>query len=394
MQIIIKLTTNCNLNCVYCSEGKKEKSVFLPKEIFYKLVDELPKLLESINDQTVDFLFHGGEPMLYGREGLLNLINYAKSNLKDIDIKFSMQTNGTLIDDEWIKFFKEHKISIGISLDGYPEIHNTNRKTKSGEPTAEKIINNIELLKKEEINIGTLMVLNSQNVDVNKLFEFIQKHDIQPKINPIIPCGCASDRKDTDEIYKSYIELLEKLLPLALKDEKRRIIQPLDEILNTIIGISPMTECSYSGSCGKKFISLYPDGQMGFCGRDNESRKLIYGDLKNSSLLELYNSENAKKIRARQDYLKENDCKGCSDWELCHGGCAFEAVNTFGKLESKFVNCKEYKEFIKYLSTDGLKMLKSALTREKTKRRNEIKEQKVILDEMKSIIKEVISAES
>ena len=349
MQIIIKLTTNCNLNCVYCSEGTKEKSLFLPQEIFYKLVDELPQLTEFTEDKKIDFLFHGGEPMLYGREGLLNLINYAKTNLTDIEIKFSMQTNGTLIDEEWIKFFKENSISIGISLDGYQEIHDTNRKTKSGEPTAEKIIKNIELLKKEGINIGTLMVLNSQNVDIEKLFEFIKKHDLQPKINPLIPCGCASDRKDSDEIYSSYIELFKKLLPLALQYEKRIIIQPLDEILNTIIGISPMTECSYNGSCGKKFISLYPDGKMGFCGRDNEARRFIYGDLKDSSLLELYNSENAKKIRARQNYLKENDCKGCSDWELCHGGCAFEAVNQFGKLETKFGRCKDYKEFIKYL---------------------------------------------
>ena len=373
MQIIIKLTTNCNLNCVYCSEGTKEKSIFLPKEIFYKLIDELPELIDFTKEKKIDFLFHGGEPMLYGREGLLDLINYAKSNLQNIDIKFSMQTNGTLIDEEWIKFFKKHEISIGISLDGYPKIHNTNRKTKSGEPTAEKIIKNIELLKKEGINIGTLMVLNSQNIDVNKLFEFIKKYDIQPKINPLIPCGCASDRKDTDEIYKSYLELLKKLFEITLQDEKTIIIQPLYDIINTILGVFPIKDCSYDGSCGKKFISLYPDGKMGFCGRDNESRKLIYGDLKDSSLLEIYNSENAKKIRARQDYLKENDCKNCSVWELCHGGCAFEAVNQFGKLETKFGRCKEYREFINYLSTDGLKMLKSALICEKTKRRNEIK---------------------
>lgn len=388
MQIILKLTTACNLNCVYCSEGDCELKI-LPKEIFFKLVDELPPVLEQLQSKDAEFLFHGGEPTLYGRENLKNLIDYAKNNLSDYKVRFLMQTNGTLIDEDWIKFFKEENISVGVSLDGYSELHDKNRRTKNDEPTAEKILQNLRLMRESGLNYGTLMVLNSaENVDIDKLFNFICENDLQPKIHSVIACGRASNRKDSSEVYEMWVEIMKKLLEKTLAEETPRIIQPLDEILNSILGVEDIRECSFNGSCGKNFISLYPDGEVGFCGRDNLARYLTYGNLKEKSLLELYNSANAKKIRARQEFLKNHDCKNCSDWKLCHGGCAFEAVNFFGTLETKYSNCEARKRFIAWLRTEGLELLKSALVREKVKQRKIIKAKKQLLSEIDNFVVE------
>lgn len=388
MQIILKLTTACNLNCVYCSEGDCELKI-LPKEIFFKLVDELPPVLEQLQSKDAEFLFHGGEPTLYGRENLKNLIDYAKNNLSDYKVRFLMQTNGTLIDEDWIKFFKEENISVGVSLDGYSELHDKNRRTKNDEPTAEKILQNLRLMRESGLNYGTLMVLNSaENVDIDKLFNFICENDLQPKIHSVIACGRASNRKDSSEVYEMWVEIMKKLLEKTLAEKTPRIIQPLDEILNSILGVEDIRECSFNGSCGKNFISLYPDGEVGFCGRDNLARYLTYGNLKEKSLLELYNSANAKKIRARQEFLKNHDCKNCSDWKLCHGGCAFEAVNFFGTLETKYSNCEARKRFIAWLRTEGLELLKSALVREKVKQRKIIKAKKQLLSEIDNFVVE------
>ena len=128
---------------------------------------------------------------------------------------------------------------------------------------------------------------------------------------------------------------MKKLFEKSLARDGADVIQPLDEIIDAILGIAPLRECSFNGSCGKSFISLYPDGEVGFCGRDNFARYLTYGNLREKNLLDLFNSANAQKIRARQEYLSTHECKSCSDWELCRGGCAFEAVNFFGKLEAK-----------------------------------------------------------
>ena len=382
MQIILKLTTACNLNCIYCSEGDQEVQT-LSKDVFCKLVDELPELLEHIHDNTAEFLFHGGEPMLYGRDNLLNLMNYAKARLTNYKVQFLIQTNGTLIDENWIKFFKTEDIKVGISLDGYPELHDRNRRTKKNEPTAELILSNIKLIREAGMNVGTLMVLNStEQIDADKLFDFIREYGLQPKIHSVIACGRAANREDTEKIYSTYVEMMKKLLQRALEDDKTEIIQPLDELINAILGIAQIRECSFNGSCSKNFICIYPDGEAGFCGRDNLSRLLTYGNLKDNSLIELYNSVNAEKIRARQEYLKTHDCKSCADWELCHGGCAFEAINAFGTLNAKYNNCAERKEFIHWLRIEGLKMLKAALIRAKTKYRKSLKIKKQIFREI------------
>ena len=384
MQIILKVTTACNLNCVYCSEGDCEPKI-LPQEIFCKLVDELPSLLDFLKTKDAEFLFHGGEPMLYGRAGLKSLIDYAKKNLPAYNVKFLMQTNGTLIDDDWIEFFKAENISAGISLDGYPEIHDKNRRTKNDEPTAEKILNNLQKLRAAGLNAGTLMVFNSaENLDADKLFDFIKKYNLQPKIHSVIACGRAANRTDTGKVYAAWIELMKKLFEKSLAEDTPQIIDPLNEIFDAILGVSNMCECSFNGSCGTDFISVYPDGEVGFCGRDNSARFFIYGNLQDKSLLELYNSANAEKIRARQDFLKNNDCKNCTDWKFCHGGCSFEAVNFFGTLEAKYPNCAARKKFLAWLKSDGLKLLKKSFVRQKTKRRKEIKLKQEILREVEN----------
>lgn len=382
MQVILKLTTACNLKCVYCSEGDCAATT-LPEEIFYKLVDEMPPLLKQIGTEDAEFLFHGGEPMLYGREGLKRLINYARENLRGYNVRFLMQTNGTLIDDAWIKFFKAEEISVGVSLDGYPELHDKNRRTKADEPTAEKILRNLKLLRKAGLGVGTLMVFNSpDDVDADKLFDFIQEHELHPKIHSVVPCGRALDVKNSAEIYAAWVELMQKLFEKSLARAGADVIQPLDEIVDAILELAPIRECSFNGSCGKSFISVYPDGEIGFCGRDNFSRRLTYGNLRDKTLLELYNSANAEKIRARQSYLAAHDCAGCADWKICHGGCAYEAVNFFGTLEAKYPNCAGRKKFVGWLRRDGLKLLKAALVREKTRLRNSIKIKKQLRGEL------------
>lgn len=385
MQIILKLTTACNLNCAYCIEGD-QKAERLPEDLFFKLVDELPELLEKIKTKDAEFLFHGGEPLLYGKDNLDHLISYAINHLSDFNVRFLMQTNGTLIDDEWIDFFKEKKISVGISMDGYPEIHDAKRRTKADEPTAGLILGNLEKMRAVGLYPGTLMVMDSaENIDADKLFDFIRNHHLKPKIHPVIPCGRAADRKDTKSVYSAYSALMKRMLERTLSEGANEIIQPLDEMVNAILGIEPIRECSYNGTCGKSFICLYPDGEVGFCGRDNLSRHLVYGNIREKSLTELYHSENAVRIRGRQEYLKTHDCKDCAEWELCHGGCAFEAMNASGCLEAKYANCQERKEFLHYLRTEGIKLMKAALVREKKTLRKALNVKRQALGEIDAL---------
>ena len=156
------------------------------------------------------------------------------------------------------------------------------------------------------------MVINSA-VDADRLFDFIRANDLQPKIQPVIACGRAVGR---EKFFGTYVDIMKRHLERSLDADSPGIIQPLDEIIDAILGFAPIKECSFNGS------------------------------LRDHSLLELYRSANAERIRARQQYLAARDCKGCCDWALCHGGCSFEAVNAFGTLEAKYSGFSARKEFM------------------------------------------------
>ena len=387
MQVIVKLTTGCNLKCVYCSEGNIDKED-LSIETLYKLIDELPILLNKYKDNNIDLLWHGGESLIVGKKYLSEVMQYAQNKLKEYNLHFLMQTNGTLIDDEWIELFEKFNVGLGISLDGYKDLHDKNRLTKNGQPTFNTILNNIIKLKNKGISVGTLMVLNTkEKIDVDKLFRFIKQYDLHPNIHPVIPCGRAKteDKKEIDMIYNNYINLMSSLYEKIMEDDEIIIIEPLNEIMDAILGITSIRECSFNGSCGNKFICLYANGDVGFCGRaitlDNDN--LIYGNLKNDDLIDLYESANADKIRQRQKYLKNNDCKNCLEWDLCHGGCSFEAVNFSGNLYSKYPHCELRKKLIYFFRTKGLELLKQHLLKQKRQCRIQIKCKQELLEEIK-----------
>lgn len=382
MQIIVKLTTNCNLNCIYCSEGDK-KAVTLKKEMLFKAIDELPLLLDKINDKNITLLWHGGEPLSVSKEYLTEVMQYATEKLKNYHIKFLIQTNGTLIDDEWISIFCKFKVGIGISLDGYKELHDNNRLTKNGEATFDLIVKNMQKLKNAGVNYGTLMVLNtSSQINMEALTKCIEEYDLHPKIHSVIACGRASE-VDSVAVYENYVELMKELYRYCMESDRNIIIEPLNELMDTILGVDSVHECSFNGSCGVSFICIYADGSAGFCGRaEHEKDDFTYGSLEDKNLLELYESVNAQRIRSRQQYLKEHDCYGCNYWHLCHGGCAFEAVTATGSLYSKYVNCGMRKSLLDFLQTEGLQLLKEKLIRQKGRYRTLISEKNKLIGSM------------
>lgn len=109
---------------------------------------------------------------------------------------------------------------------------------------------------------------------------------------------------------------------------------------------------------------------------------MTYGHLQNQSLLELYHSDNAEKIRQRQGYLMAHDCKNCEDWSLCHGGCGFEAVNATGCLEKPYPRCAIRRQLLQYLKTTGIALLKKRLLKQKSEYRTLIQEREKLLGEI------------
>lgn len=385
MQVIVKLTNQCNLRCRYCSEGDSETNHYLSEEIWQKLVDELPELMAFKNDEKINILWHGGEPLIFPKQKLCKFMDYAKEKLQNYKLEFSMQTNGYAIDDEWMDIFRQYDIAVGMSLDGYKALHDAGRRTALGEGSYDKVVVNLKKLQSVGMEVGTLMVLDTAEViDVEKLFACIIECGGDIKIHPVIPCGRAYGKDNMDELNQNYFRLMQDLFVRCVQTEEEIAISPLKELLEAIIADNDISECSFSGDCGDSFICIYSDGAVGVCGRRLPNKTYEYGSLYENSLLDLYKSDLARQIRARGDYLQEHDCKECKYWKWCHGGCTFEAVNTTGKIYASYAGCEYRKQLIDYLIEKGMPMLKEKLIQQRKLYRQVINSKKRMLQDIEN----------
>jgi uncharacterized protein len=158
----------CNLACDYC--------FFLDKKDLYpgsrlRMTDEvleqyMRQLIDSHRTDHVAVSWQGGEPTLMGLDFFRKSIEleqqYARPGMTFMN---TLQTNGTLLDDDWCDFFKENNFLIGISLDGPRELHDVYRKDKGGKPTFDKVMSGVRLLQKHKVDFNVLTTVNRANAD-------------------------------------------------------------------------------------------------------------------------------------------------------------------------------------------------------------------------------------
>lgn len=184
----------CNLSCKYC--------YYLEKNNLYKRSDVNDKFIMSdellerfvkdyLRSQTqpqVLFTWHGGEPLMRPISFYKKAIELQKQYANGRIVENSIQTNGTLITDEWCKFFKENRWLVGVSIDGPQEFHDEYRRSKDGKSSFHKVMNGINLLNKHQVEWNAMAVVNDFNadypLDFYRFFKSIGCHYIQ--FTPIV----------------------------------------------------------------------------------------------------------------------------------------------------------------------------------------------------------------
>jgi len=159
---------DCNLDCAYCYYLDKEKLYSERQQ--HLMSDELLEKYtqEYINSQpTPDVLFtwHGGEPLLRDISFYQKAIAYQQRYGRGRNIVNTLQTNGTLLNDEWCRFFKDNHFLIGISIDGPEHCHDIYRKNKGGLGTFAQVMKGINLLKKHGVDFNTMSVIHNYNAE-------------------------------------------------------------------------------------------------------------------------------------------------------------------------------------------------------------------------------------
>ena len=168
-QVFVKpIGSLCNLDCYYCYYLKKEK--LYPKGESFRMPDDILEeyIVQHINaspEPVIRFSWHGGEPTVLGLDYFRKIVVLQRKHQPPNQrIANGMQTNGTLLDEDWCRFFAKEGFAVGLSLDGPQEMHDLYRVTKDQKPTFEQTMRGYKLLQKHQVYCDILCVVNAQNV--------------------------------------------------------------------------------------------------------------------------------------------------------------------------------------------------------------------------------------
>src|SRR4051812_5551691 len=162
--VILQSTGFCNIDCSYCYLPDRANS---RQTMDFSTVAEVARLIftSKLLKRDLDMVWHAGEPMTlnasYYREAI-RIIEAARP--PDIAVHYGMQTNGTLISDAWIDLFEEHKIKVGVSLDGPRDLHDRHRKYRNGSGSHDRVVAGIAKLQARHYPFHFIGVVTAQTL--------------------------------------------------------------------------------------------------------------------------------------------------------------------------------------------------------------------------------------
>lgn len=317
--IIMRPTEDCNLACRYCYSVKSSKVLIMNKEV---LEVAIRKILGFYKQAT--FVWHGGESTLaeigFFKEAIRFQDTYKKEGQKIIN---EIQTNGTLVDEKWAKFFKECSFFVGVSIDGPQEINDSVRIHQNSKGAYEDILRGINVLKNYGVNVAGICVLAKHNIDcVDEIIDFYEKHDMPLNINPFISSGKGSMFSAQLLISpEEYSGAMIRIFDRWFENPSIKIYDFYKIIKSFFTGSNNI--CCYSGKCSSEYISVCPNGDVYPCGRWAGEKTFLMGNIERDLLEDIISSGPAIKILNRGKLLDE--CQNCQWFEVCNGGCPHTA---------------------------------------------------------------------
>jgi uncharacterized protein len=157
--VVIKAIRACNLRCPYCyyiNEDTPNYGTIISEGTLGKLYEHVARYIGQ--EDHFGFIWHGGEPLMLGRKRLQRFIDMQQGCFSKGQVENLLQTNGVLVDQEWINFFKRNDIGVGLSLDGAKDSHDSRRVTRSGRGTYDDVVRALRLFEANGLSVGVLAV--------------------------------------------------------------------------------------------------------------------------------------------------------------------------------------------------------------------------------------------
>ena len=330
---------HCNLACKYCYY--LEKNNLYQNSHRHLMTDEMLEQFtrEYIEAQTMPqvlFTWHGGEPLMRSIDFYKKALALQKKYAHGKQIDNVIQTNGTLLTDEWCEFFAQNHWLVGISIDGPQEYHDHYRVTPAGKPSWEKVMQGIQLLKKHRVEWNAMAVVNAYNAEHPlEFYHFFRDNGCQYlQFTPIVErltehedgrtlASLADDREiplaDASVTPQQWGNFLCTIFDDWVRhDVGKTFVEIFDCTLANWMGVLPGI-CAYSKECGHAGVMEH-NGDVYSCDHFVFPEYKL-GNIREQSLIDMLYGEKQQVFSRLKHTSLPRQCKECDMEFACHGEC-------------------------------------------------------------------------
>jgi uncharacterized protein len=355
----------------------------MPENVLERYIQQY---ISSQDVPEITFAWQGGEPTLMGLEFFKRVVAYQQKYAGGKTIKNALQTNGTLLDDDWSAFFKQHDFLIGLSIDGPRHLHDKYRVDKKGEPTFDQVMRGMSLLKKHQVDFNNLVVVNRGNQNHPlEVYNFLKEHgsgfmQFIPLVERIAASGGPLDFVEPPTLQKTESGISLPILsienrkskiensavaPWAVQPEPygdfliaifdrwvrhdvgRVFVQLFDVQLGIWLGM-PSTLCVFGETCGNA-VAMEHNGDLYSCDHYVYPQYKL-GNVMDLGMRQMLDSPQQRAFGADKRDTLPRYCRECDVRFACNGECPKHRFLTTpdGEPGLNYL-CAGYKKFFHHI---------------------------------------------
>lgn len=329
INLLIKPASSlCNLRCRYCfyedeAQNRIQHSMgVMPESLADTLIERV--FSEMDTDGAVSFAFQGGEPTVAGLPFFRHFVKTVRQKKPaGVRVSFAIQTNGTLLNDEWAEFLQQAHFLVGLSVDGFRNVHDTHRVDVSGCGTWKKVVAAKKLLEKHGVEHNALCVVTGQCAeDPEKVYRNLKVLGFRyiQFIACLDPIGHAHGQEPWSLTPERYGQFLCRVFPLWYQDWKSGnycSVRLFEDFVHILLGDNAST-CATCGKCGA-YLVVEGDGSVYPCDFFVLDDWKI-GNFRDMTVSQMLQSQTALDF-LQWGTVKPPECAACPYGKICNGGC-------------------------------------------------------------------------
>ncbi|WPQ61137.1 anaerobic sulfatase maturase [Chitinophaga sancti] len=300
----------CNLQCSYCYYLEKD-TPYMDDTV---LEAYIRNYIREQPSQQVDFVWQGGEATLQGIPFYKKALQLQKQYRNGKVITNSFQTNGTLLTDDWCRFFRDNNFLVGISIDGPAELHDPYRVNKGGKATFKQVMRGLRLLLKHRVEFNTLTVVHDLNVrKPMEVYRFLKREGSE--YMQFIPLVGKKEAVNPLEFGQFMSNIFDEWVK---RDVGRYFVPVFDAALANEVGV-PAGSCVFNDYCGQSIV-IEHNGDVFACDHFVEPQYKI-GNVLTGGLQEMMHSDKQQAFGLNKFRLLPAACGTCDVYKYCRGEC-------------------------------------------------------------------------